>query len=461
MKRILIMLMIIMTLSGVVYDGNGVKYHANAKKIERNQYSISGQLSSSDINAKGAILIEQKSSKVLFQKDGNKKMYPASTTKILTALIAIENGDLNELITVGDEIKLMDPDGSRAWLRVGEKMKLSDLLMGLMLPSGNDAAYTIALNIGRKIANDPALKREEAFNIFVDKMNQRAREIGAMDSNFVNPHGIHNNNHYTTPYDLALIAREALKYDLFRQIVKTYEYDGLNTNNQAHRWENTNKLLDKGSSSYYEYATGVKTGHTTPAGYCLVSSGTRDNMDVIAVVLNTTQKGQFADSKKLLDYGLNNFIHYEVVKKGDLLLTVRVNNKLPWDALDLDIAASESFEDVINKADISNIKLEVEWNEKLIKSSEAEEEGIEILSSLKKGEVLGKAIYTLNGEALGEISIEAGRDIKKRYAIFYFPGVMFLYENRYVIIPVGIIMIVLVLNKQRHGKKKKMRKRKS
>lgn len=441
MKRVLIILLMIVALYGITYDETGAGYSAGAMEVSRNQYSDKKVGNQPDINAGGAILIEQSTGKVLFEKNGNSKMYPASTTKILTALVAIENGDLDEVITVGDEIELMDPDGSRAWLKVGEKMKLSNLIMGLLLPSGNDAAYTIAVNIGRKISDNPSQSRDEAIKVFVNKMNERAKEIGANSSNFVNSHGIHNDNHYTTPYDLALIAREALKYDFFRQAVKNYIYEGINTSNEAHKWENTNKLLDKGSSSYYKYATGIKTGHTTPAGYCLVSSGSRENMDVIAVILNTSKENQFKDSITLLNYGLYDFAHYQIIKKGDILQSVKVNNKLPWDDLDLDLAASEGFEDVLKKKDVTNIKWEIQWNNKLIRKAEGESEGVDLLSSLKKGEVLGKAIYTLNGETLGEINIEAGRNIKKRYLIFNLPGAMFIYENRYVTVPTGLLLI--------------------
>jgi D-alanyl-D-alanine carboxypeptidase (penicillin-binding protein 5/6) len=452
--------MIILTLSGVLQDESGAPYYANAQERNKNPYSTNTTTSSISINAKGAILIEQESGKILFEKDGNKKMYPASTTKILTALIAIEYGELDEVITVGDEIALMDSDGSRAWLRIGEKMKLSNLLMGLLLPSGNDAAYTIALNIGRKISNNPSLKREDAINIFVNKMNERAKEIGAINSNFVNPHGFHNNEHYSTPYDLALIASEAFKYDFFKQIAKTYSYEGINTNNQGHKWENTNQLLNKGSKNYYKYATGIKTGHTTPAGYCLVSSGSKDNMDVIAVVLNTTPAGQWGDSKTLLDYGLNNFTHHVVVKKGDILQAVKVINKRPWDKLDLDLIARDNYEEVFNKSDISNVQWSIEWNSELIKPSVDTTEGVKILSSLEKGEVIGKAIYTLNGEVLGEINIEAGRDIKRNYIIFNLPGMTFIYENRKVIVPVLLFFILaLTLINKRSKKKNKRRKR--
>lgn len=458
MKQILFTAL--MTITFLVTAYNGKEINA-VKAVERNisKYSNSSAYSPA-IDAKGAVLIEQGSGKILFEKNGNSRMYPASTTKILTALIAIENGDLNEVITVGDEIQLMDPDGSRAWLKVGEKMKLSNLIMGLMLPSGNDAAYTIALNIGRKIAGDPSLKREDAIKTFVDKMNERAREIGASSSNFINPHGIHNNEHYSTPYDMALIAREALKYDFFKQAVKSYIYEGINTNNQAHKWENTNKLLDKGGTYYYKYATGIKTGHTTPAGYCLVSSGTKDNMDVIAVVLNTSKAGQWKDSTALLNYGLNDFTHYKVIKKGDILQSVNVNNKLPWDDLNLDIVASEGFEEILNKEDISNIKWDIQWDEKLIKPKEDNLGIITILSSLKKGEVVGKAVYTLNEKSLGEVRIESGRDIKKKYAIFYLPGVMFIYENKNITVPVGLLLIIgIIMHRAKSVRNTKKRKR--
>lgn len=458
MKRIIGMLMVIIILSGAGYKESLAKTHAYAMKINKIRYSDNGQLSPDDISAAGAVLIEQNSRKVLFQKDSNKRMYPASTTKLLTALVAIENGDLKEIITVGDEIKLMDPGSSRAWLKIGERMKLSDLLMGLMLPSGNDAAYTIAVNIGRRLAINPSLKGEEALKIFVDKMNERAAEIGAKDSHFVNPHGIHNNEHYTTPYDLALIAREALKHDFFRQVVGTYKYDGISINNQVHGWVNTNKLLDEGSSSYYEYATGIKTGFTTPAGYCLVSSASRGGMDVIAVILNATKVGQFADSRRLLSYGLDSFTHHEVIKKGEVIKSVKVSNKLPWDESDFDIIASESFADVLSRADIPNIKFELVWDSRLIKSSGKGEEGIELLTSLKKGVVIGRAVYTLKGEVLGETIIEAGRDIGKRYWLFYIPGAMFVYENRYYILPGGMFLtICLILAGYKKTKRKKKR----
>lgn len=459
MKRIFLMLIAVMTFFEILYIGDSSLNHAKAMAIMGNQYSDNVELSASDISAKGAVLIEQSSSKVLFQKDSNKRMYPASTTKLLTALVAIENGDLEEIITVGDEIKLMDPGSSRAWIRIGERMKLSDLLMGLMLPSGNDAAYTIAVNIGRRLASNPSLKKEEAIKIFVDKMNERAAEIGAKDSHFVNPHGIHNIEHYTTPYDLALIAREALKHDFFRQVVGTYKYDGISINNQAHGWVNTNKLLDKGSSSYYEYATGIKTGFTTPAGYCLVSSGSKGDMDVIAVILNATKAGQFTDSKKLISYGLDSFTHYEVIKKGSVVKSVEVNNKLPWDKSDFDIVASESYVEVLNRGDIQSIKFELVWDSGLIKSSE-NGEGIELLYSLKKGAVLGRAVYTLKGEMLGETVIEAGRDIGKRYWFFYIPGAMFAYEKRYYILP-GVVLLTICLIPAGNKKIKSKRKRKS
>lgn len=453
MRRILAVVFITITLLINIY---GIDVGQNTVfAAERNNDMLEDLVL--NINAEGAVLIEEESGRVLYEKNAYKKMYPASTTKILTALVAIENGDLDEVLTVGDEISLVEPRGSRAWLRVGERLRLSDLIAGLLLPSGNDAAYTIALNTGRRIANNPSLKRDEAINVFVNKMNERAREIGAEHSKFINPHGFHSRLHYSTPYDMALIAREAFKNDYFRSVVKTYSYEGVNLKNEGHRWVNTNKLLDRESQSYYKYATGIKTGHTIPAGYCLISSGSKDDMNVIAVVLNTSPSGQWEDSRILLDYGLNSFTHHVILNKGDVLKTIKVNNKLPWDNMGLALIAADGFEDIFHKGDIPNILLTIEWDNNLVRPSDNGKEEIEILSSLYKGEVLGRVIYTLNGDILKEIAIESGRDIRISYGIYKLPGFAYIYKNINIIFPLWIFLtafLTVVIVKIMRGKKK-------
>lgn len=263
-----------------------------------------------NVAAKGAFLINSTTGKVIFEKNAHKRMYPASTTKILTALLAIEKGNLNDIVTVGKEVKLIKSDSSKAGLRPGERISLKDLIRGLMLPSGNDAANTIAVYIGRKSSKNKSLSINQSMNEFVDLMNKKAKVLGAKESHFMNAHGYHNSKHYTTVRDMTLIAKEAMKYKFFREVVKTENYTTKKIKNDRasyiHVWKNRNELLNKKSKNYYSYATGIKTGHTSQAGYCLVSSATKGKVKVIAVIMHSTSKDEWSDSKKLLGLGLRN-----------------------------------------------------------------------------------------------------------------------------------------------------------
>lgn len=257
----------------------------------------------------GEILINQDNGQALFASNEHTIFYPASTTKILTALVALENEDLDWVITVGDEINLLSPDSSRAGLYVGQQITVRELLYALLLPSGNDAAYTLAVNLGRRIRDDDSMQAREAIKVFAALMNQTAQELGARNSNFINPDGFHHPDHYSTAYDIALIAREAMQNPNFRKIVGTQTYPapaGTSINNkQVLVWENTNRLLDKNDLYYFADATGVKTGHTSQAGYCLVSSASRQERNLIAVVLNSTESGVLSTSSRLLEYGFS------------------------------------------------------------------------------------------------------------------------------------------------------------
>ena len=270
------------------------------------------------VNARAAILIDQDSGEVLFYKNANERMYPASTTKMLTALLAIELGDMNEVITVGDEVKLKQVDGSGADLFVGDKLTMSELIRGLMLPSGNDAAFVIAVNIARKSSGNDLLSDKQALKHFSRLMNDRCTKLGARNSNFINPDGYPHSNHFSTAKDLALIAREAMKHEVFRNVVKSDEYRFVRRNGSDSNiavWVNKNELIDKRSKNYYIHATGIKTGHTSSAGHCLVSSAEKDGLNLIAVVLNSSEQGRWSDSKKLLEYGLENYKVHKLAEK--------------------------------------------------------------------------------------------------------------------------------------------------
>lgn len=208
------------------------------------------------------IAMELESGKILHSKNAEAKLPMASTTKIMTALLIAEDCDLNEVITVPDSA--VGVEGSSIYLKNGEQISVKDLLYGLMLRSGNDAACALAIH------------HSGTLEKFVEKMNARAQELGANDTHFKNPSGLPDDGHYTTAKDLCNIARCAMSNQTFKEVVSTRQYSG-----DFRNFSNKNKLL-----SSLDGANGVKTGYTKKAGRCLVSSCGRDNMDVVCVVLN-------------------------------------------------------------------------------------------------------------------------------------------------------------------------------
>jgi serine-type D-Ala-D-Ala carboxypeptidase (penicillin-binding protein 5/6) len=238
-----------------------------------------------NVVAQSAAVVDSYSGDFLFAKNENAKQYPASSTKILTALIVIESGDLDHLVTVDLADTKVEP--SSLGLKPGEQYTRRQLLYGLLLKSANDVAMVLAHDNAGSI---PA---------FAEKMNLRAAQLGATSSHFVNPHGLHDPNHYTTAHDLVLIGRAAMQQPLFREIVSTIYYTWKAPSGQIDQLRNHNRLL-----RHFAGCNGLKTGYTRIAQQVLVSSALRGGHEVISVVLHTDKPGIWDDSKALLSYGL-------------------------------------------------------------------------------------------------------------------------------------------------------------
>ncbi|GHU49012.1 hypothetical protein FACS1894127_1040 [Clostridia bacterium] len=261
---------------------------------------------SPEVSADSAILIDAKTGEILYSKDINKKEYPASTTKIMTALLALERLELNEIVTVDDKSPFTK--GSKIALNEGEELSVEELLYALLVPSANDAAEALAVRMSGSLDE------------FAKLMNSRAKELGAKNTNFVNPSGLENDAHMTTAYDLAMIAREAMKNEDFRRFVSTYTYTMAPTNKQPQErlMHNTNRLLYDGQHTVvyegktrpikYDGVTGIKTGYTSQAGYPLVSGAKRDNIELIAVTMHSvSDNARYLDAISLLEYGFANY----------------------------------------------------------------------------------------------------------------------------------------------------------
>jgi D-alanyl-D-alanine carboxypeptidase (penicillin-binding protein 5/6) len=260
-----------------------------------------------DTCARAAVIMDVNSGRILYSKNMDEKLAMASTTKIMTTLVAIESGRLEEKLTVSRKASMTE--GSSIYLKTGERHKVGDLLYAIMLRSGNDAAVAVAEHIGGSVDG------------FAVMMNKKAKEIGANNTKFVNPHGLDAEGHYTTARDLALITAYALKNQMFSNIVgcKKKTIEGPTNENWDRVMINKNKMLWQ-----FDGSDGVKTGFTKKAGRCLVSSATRNGMRLVCVVLNCGP--MWNDSSVLLEYGFNNYTNMKVVDKDSIYKIVEVRN---------------------------------------------------------------------------------------------------------------------------------------
>lgn len=258
------------------------------KKIEKDVIETGANTEKIDSDSRIALIYDRASGRILYEKNGNKQTPMASTTKIMTAIVVLENANLKDVVTI--DSKAAGIGGSRLGLKKNDRITVNDLLYGLMLRSGNDAAVALANYVGGSVQG------------FADMMNKKAQEMGLVNTHFVVPHGLDNQGHYTTAYELAKMADYALENDKFKQIVST-QNTNIHINNDAKNINNTNKLLGSVSGVY-----GVKTGFTNGAGRCLVASCKRDDLDIITVVIGAnTNKQRTSDTIKLIQYANDKF----------------------------------------------------------------------------------------------------------------------------------------------------------
>jgi D-alanyl-D-alanine carboxypeptidase (penicillin-binding protein 5/6) len=337
-----------------------------------NNYSYGEEL---NLSGKSYILIDEVSGRILAGKNINDKMSMASTTKIMTALVALENGNLDDMVKIGEESTNIE--GSSLYLKPNENMPLVDLLYGLMLRSGNDAAIAIANHISGS---------EE---VFIDLMNIKAKSIGADNTNFENPHGLTSKNHYSTAYDMAIITKEAFKMPGFSEIASAKNYKG--SREEYNYYINKNKTLWD-----YKDGDGVKIGYTMDAGRCLVSSAKRNEMRLIAVSLNAPN--WFNDNYKLFDYGFENFKPYILFNEAQFITNVTIpngrNEKLP-------LVTENEFVYPLNEEEKESIKFKINLDKDLV-------------APIDKNKVLGNLEVYLEGVLIKTENLVAKTNMDKK-----------------------------------------------
>lgn len=421
-----------------------------------------------EITTKHVVLMDAETGNVLWEKAGYDKAYPASTTKIMTAIIALETLNLDEEVTLGSKV---ESKGSKMGLVRGETLTVRDLLYGTMLVSGNDACRALAEHMSGSI---------EEFAVL---MNAKAQELGMTGTHFVTPNGLHDEEHYTTAYDMALLTRYAMQNADFRKIVgsKTYQVPATNKDSDGYLLENSNKLLytkekerEKGEIYEYKYAIGVKTGDTVNAGRCLVAAAEKDGVELI-----TVQYGDFEDevsayyrfekAAELFNWGFENSVSIDVTTL-DIQKTVDqlVNNA--------------SFEDENNgmvtlEAKLDGIKisgLRADMDDIIANAASITMTptlGMKLTAPVKKGDVVGTAVYQYNGHALFTADLVATRDVNEMGSAVISPSASPLITESqmpekqessllfWILVVVGLLAVVVVIKLLQSRKRRRRRRR--
>lgn len=339
-KILMIFLLILIIWGNVVYADDFIE------EIEQDLETVSvDSIDEPEIQSKHVLVMERNTKTVMYEKDAYSKTAMASTTKILTAIVVLENCNLQDEVLISK--KAASTGGSVLGINSNMKITIESLLYGLLLRSGNDCAVALAEHIGGDL------------NGFAEMMNNKALEIGLTKSNFVTPHGLDNENHYTTAYDMAILTEYALQNEVFSKIVKTKSVDIMIENYSRHI-NNTHELLGNTEGVY-----GVKTGFTGNAGRCLITAVKRENLDVIIVVLGAdTKKIRTTDTQKLINYIFNNFeiidTYEEINKyfnKKYLLNNIKVLKSV--DKLNIELEKMDGYLFPVNKNDINKIKINI------------------------------------------------------------------------------------------------------
>ena len=401
-----------------------------------------------EVGANTVLLLDMASGEELFSRNPDGQVAPASLTKIMTVLLAveaIENGQVlpDDLVTVSENVlyDLID-DGSTAGIEPGEEMTLLNLMYCAMVVSANEACNAIAEYIGGSI---PA---------FIDMMNAKAVELQCMGTHFANAHGLPNDDHYTTARDMSLITQDAIDRELFLQICNTPEIEIPPTNieSEPRTLKNTNALL--GDNKYYEgyeyeYARGVKTGHTEAAGYCLISTATKDDISVLGVVMGGGEYrgdggkmvvGSFADSITLYDWVFDNFSYKNVLDYYDASQT-RVSVEMASDASTVGVRPNSSITALLPAdADASEFQFETHIY--------SQEQGKSLEAPVNKGEILGEVVALKSGRVIGSMTLEAASDISMSKMIFLRTQIASAFSSsivRFVLLGLLIFALLYIL----------------
>ena len=393
--------------------------------------------------AKAALLMDMHSGRVLYSKNLDERVFPASTTKIMTGILAIENTNMEDTVSAPYEaLKDITLEDSQMGILVGENLTVEQLIKSTLIYSANDSANVLAVHIGGSLDN------------FTDMMNKKAQELGMTNTNFVNTCGLHDDNHYTTARDLAILSKYAMQNETFREIVKMpiYKIPPTNKYGMERILVNTNLFLGTSRSRYHYYppAIGIKTGHTSQSGYCLVSAAAYDDMEFLSIVMDCPdadvgeQAYSYIDSKTLFEYGFNNYRNQDIAKNGDIAADSKV-----YEAKD-DMRVAVTVEN-----DLSALIPNQEGSRDNIRTVIDMPEQID--APVSRGDILGTISYYYNDVPIGSSRLIATNDVARNEFLHIFHIIIGIITSPFFFVPVIVLIFILLYAK--HKKKKKERQK--
>ena len=393
--------------------------------------------------AKSALLMDMHSGRVLYSKNLDERVFPASTTKIMTGILAIENANMEDTVSAPYEaLKDITLEDSQMGVLVGENLTVEQLIKSTLIYSANDSANVLAVHIGGSIDN------------FVEMMNRKAQELGMTNTHFANTCGMHDDDHYTTARDLAILAKYAMRNDTFREIVRMpiYKIPPTNKYMMERILVNTNLFLGTSRSTYHYYppAIGIKTGHTSQSGYCLVSAAAYDNMEFLAIVMGCPdedtgeQAYSYIDSKTLFEFGFNNYMYQDIAKVGDITADSKVYEAK--NDMRVAVTVESDLSALIPKQDGSkdNIRIVTDMPE-------------QINAPVSKGDALGTISYYYNDVPIASSTLIATQDIERNELLHIFHIIIRILTSPFFFVPV--IMLIFILLFAKHKKKKRERQK--
>lgn len=360
-----------------------------AETVTEENITAETQTSDLTLAAETAVLMDAASGEVLYAKNADQKMYPASITKLMTILLALEHGKLTDEITFShDAVYNIEPGSAHIAIMEGETLTLEQVLRAIILRSANEAS------------NGAAEYVDGSVEAFAKHMTERAKELGCKNTNFVNANGLHDENHYTTAYDMALIAKELLTHEEYRSMMSEtyYEIPPTNKQTETRYLHGQHQMLNPNSIYYYEYATGGKTGFTSEALNTLVTYAERDGMELIAVVMKCNGAEHYTDTAALFDYGFENYESVKLLSAADHTTTVKVTETYNDKPVELGTITAAPAEDVYHTlpkgTDTSQIKVETDCPET-------------IEAPVTEGQTVGTLKVSLGGETIKTVDLKA------------------------------------------------------